>query len=49
MELPSEFRRRTVEVNGDAGANLLVQLPALLKECALSWGLALPGPRQLIQ
>ncbi len=44
MDLPSEFRRRIVEVFGDAGADWLAGLPALLNDCQQSWGLTLQPP-----
>jgi streptomycin 6-kinase len=44
MELSTEFSRRIVELNGEAGAAWLEALPALLKECERSWDITLGPP-----
>src|SRR5688500_9838406 len=42
--VPAEFARRTAEVYGAAGAVWLDGLPALLRECAERWSLAVSQP-----
>src|SRR5215212_5193912 len=47
MEIPAEFARRVIDVDGDEGVAWLAALPDLLDQCARRWGLTLGPPFDL--